>query len=63
MLSRAAQASAFYRERDYVIPDDIQWLIPYVLPHRVVLTSHARHKGTSKKDVIQDIVSHIKVPV
>lgn len=63
MLSRAAQASAFYHERDYVIPDDILHLIPYVLPHRVVLTSHARHKGTSKRDVIQDIVSHIKVPV
>jgi MoxR-like ATPase len=63
MLSRAAQASALYRNRDFVTPDDIQWLIPYVLPHRVLLTSRVRHSGTGKRDVIQDIVSRIKVPV
>jgi len=63
MLSRAAQANAYYRSRDYVTPDDIQWLIPYVLPHRILLTSRLRYDGTGKRDVIQDIVSHIKVPV
>jgi MoxR-like ATPase len=63
MLTRAAQASAHYRNRNYVTPDDIQWLIPYVLPHRILLTSRMRHSGSGKRDVIQDIVSHIKVPV
>jgi MoxR-like ATPase len=63
MLTRAAQASAHYRNRNYVTPDDIQWLIPYVLPHRILLTSRTRHSGSGKRDVIQDIVSHIKVPV
>ena len=63
MLTRAAQASAQYRNRDFVTPDDIQWLIPYVLPHRILLTSRMRHSGSGKRDVIQDIVSHIKVPV
>jgi len=63
MLTRAAQASAHYRDRNFVTPDDIQWLIPYVLPHRIMLPSRVRHNGTSKRDVIQDIVSHIKVPV
>ncbi|MCF7976386.1 MAG: MoxR family ATPase [Phycisphaerae bacterium] len=63
MLSRAAQASAHYRNRDFVTPDDVQWLIPYVLPHRILLTSRVRYDGTGKRDVIQDIVSHIKVPV
>ena len=63
MLTRAAQASAHYRNRNYVTPDDIQWLIPYVLPHRILLTSRMRHGGSGKRDVIKDIVSHIKVPV
>jgi MoxR-like ATPase len=63
MLTRAAQASAHYRNRDFVTPDDIQWLIPYVLPHRILLTSRMRQSGSGKRDVIQDIVSHIKVPV
>ncbi len=63
MLTRAAQANAYYQDRNFVTPDDIQWLIPYVLPHRILLPSRVRHNGTSKRDVIQDIVSHIKVPV
>ncbi|HPY77906.1 MAG TPA: MoxR family ATPase, partial [Anaerohalosphaeraceae bacterium] len=62
MLSRAAQAAAYYAGRDYVTPDDIQRLIPYVLPHRVLLTSKSRFDGTTKGQVIEDILSRIKVP-
>ncbi len=62
MLSRAAQAAAYYAGRDYVTPDDIQRLIPYVLPHRVLLTSKSRFDGTTKGQVIEDILSRVKVP-
>ena len=63
MLSRAAQGSAYYRGRNYVIPDDVQWLIPYVLSHRILLTARIRYGGVGKKDIINDIVGRIKVPV
>ncbi|MCH7918700.1 MAG: MoxR family ATPase [Planctomycetes bacterium] len=63
MLSRAAQASAYSFNRDYVVPDDILWLLPYCLPHRILLTSKSRYAGLTKKEIIQSIGEHIKVPV
>jgi len=63
MLSRAARARAFFQKRDFVIPDDVLWLVPYVLPHRILLTSKAQHSGTTARQIVADIVSRIKVPV
>ncbi len=62
MLFRAAQASAFADGRDFVLPDDVQQLAPYVLAHRVMLTSKAKYGGTSKADVITDILDGLRVP-
>jgi MoxR-like ATPase len=63
MLSRAAQARAYFERRDHVIPDDILWLVPHVLPHRVIMTSKTRYSGTTNRQIIAEIVSRIKVPV
>jgi MoxR-like ATPase len=63
MMSRAARARAYFLKRDFVIPDDVLWLIPYVLPHRILLTSKARHSGITAMQILEDIVAHIKVPV
>jgi MoxR-like ATPase len=62
MLARAAQAAAFAAGRDYVTPDDIQRLARYVLPHRLILTSKSRFDGAAKPQIIEDIVSRVKVP-
>jgi len=63
MLSRAARARAYFQQRDFVIPDDVLWLVPYVLPHRMILTTKTRHSGVTARQIITDIVGHIKVPV
>jgi len=63
MLSRAAQARAYFESREYAIPDDVLWCAPHVLPHRVILTSKTRYSGSGAKQIISDIISHIKVPV
>ena len=63
MLSRAAQARAYFESRDYVIPDDVLWSAPHVLPHRVILTSKSRYGGAGAKQVMADIIGRIKVPV
>jgi len=62
MLYRAAQAGALCRGRDYVLPDDVQWLAPYVLAHRLMLTSQARYGGQGKRQIIQDILARVRVP-
>ena len=62
MLFRTAQAAAYCRGRDYVLPDDVQSMAPYVLAHRVMLTEKARYGGVTKRQVIDDILSQVKVP-
>ena len=63
MMSRAARARAYFQKRDFVIPDDILWLVPHVLPHRIILSSKTLHSGTNARQIVTDIVGRIKVPV
>jgi MoxR-like ATPase len=63
MLARAARGRAYSQDRDHVVPDDVLWVIPYVLPHRILLTAKTRHSGTVAEQIVADIVGHIKVPV
>ena len=63
MLFRACQAAAFFAGRNYVTPDDVQRMAPYVLSHRVILTSQAKYGKTSKRMVIDDILTDVAVPV
>jgi MoxR-like ATPase len=62
MLFRACQAAALSAGRDYVLPDDVQRLVPYVLPHRLVMTAKAKYGGVSGKDVVAEIVQRVTVP-
>ena len=62
-LFRAAQASAIYEDRDYVIPDDIKDLAVYVLSHRLQLKQEAIIKKISNENVIYDVLKKVNVPV
>ena len=63
MLFRASQAAAYLHGRDYVLPDDVQSLTGYVLPHRLMLTSQSKYSGATKAEIIADIVKQVPVPV
>ncbi len=43
-LQRATQALAFLEGRDYAIPDDVKFLAPYVLAHRLIASSRQKPK-------------------
>ncbi|MFS0655488.1 AAA family ATPase [Bacillus sp. 179-C3.3 HS] len=62
-LMKAAQAYALLNERDYVIPDDVQYLAPFTLPHRMILTSEATYEGKKAETLLQQMLGHIGVPV
>lgn len=62
-LMKAAQAYALLNGRDYVLPDDVQYLAPAVLSHRIILKSEAKYGGIDAESIIQDIVRKIPVPV
>lgn len=63
MLSQAARARAYALNRDFVLPDDVAWVIPHVLPHRILLTPKMHHSGTTAQQIIAEIAGRIKVPV
>jgi MoxR-like ATPase len=62
-LFRASRALAAIRGRDYVIPDDVKYLAPYVLPHRLILGTQARLRGRDAEGVIREIIETMPVPV
>ncbi len=55
-LQRTAQALAFLEGRDYVIPDDVKFLAPYVLSHRLIASS-----GRQEKMIIERILRSVPV--
>lgn len=58
----AAKALAAIRGRDFVTPDDIVWLAPAVLRHRIMLTPDKEMEGVSPDDIIKQIIQKIEVP-
>ncbi|GAA0322973.1 MoxR family ATPase [Bacillus carboniphilus] len=62
-LMKSAQAYAFLHGRDYVIPDDIQFLAPYVFTHRIILKSESKFEGVSAEGVVKQILGRVSVPV
>lgn len=62
-LMKAAQAYAFMHGRDYVLPDDIQYLVQAVFAHRIILKSEAKFEGISAEDVVDRVVSRAPVPI
>lgn len=62
-LYRMGQALALYKGREYVIPDDIKYLAPYVLPHRFILTHEAKINKRSRNDIIEEILEKTEVPI
>ncbi|MEI4802896.1 MoxR family ATPase [Bacillus sp. NPDC077411] len=61
-LMKASQAFAFIHGRNYVIPDDVKFLAPYVLAHRLILKMEAKFEGITGEKVIAKIVARTSVP-
>ncbi|HBG74314.1 MAG: AAA family ATPase [Chloroflexi bacterium GWB2_49_20] len=61
-LFRTGQALAFLRGRNYVLPDDIKNMAPYVLSHRVIVGPSARLRELSSTKIIEEILENVPVP-
>ncbi|WP_213423810.1 AAA family ATPase [Bhargavaea massiliensis] len=62
-LMRAARALAFLKGREYVLPDDVQHLAPYVFSHRMILQPEVRYEGIDAEELVERIITRTKVPV
>ena len=61
-MFRAVRAMAIFRDRDYVIPDDVKELAYAVLAHRLILSSAARMRGLQTRQVIDGLLESVAVP-
>ncbi len=61
-LTQASCALAILNGRNYVLPDDIKYLAPYVLSHRMIMKKHRSEKGETATEVINEILNSIEVP-
>ena len=61
-LFRGAQALAFIRGRDFVLPDDVKELAVPMISHRIIISAAARMRGVHGKDVISKLVDEVPVP-
>ena len=61
-LYRAARAAALLAGRDFVTPDDVKEYAVPVLRHRVLLSPELEVEGRSGDDVVESILTRIRVP-
>lgn len=63
LLMKASQALAMIRGRDYVSPDDVQYLAKPVLSHRLILKNDINKKIFKQDEIVDNIISSTKVPL
>ena len=58
----ALEAIAAMRGRDFVTPEDVQFVTGPVLQHRIILTPEKEMEGMTPEDAIRLLVEKVEVP-
>lgn len=61
-IMKTAKAYAFLNDRDYVIPQDVQYVAPMVLTHRFILTYEAKMNKVSSYQIVDEILESVGEP-
>lgn len=62
-IKKMAQARAALRGRDFVTPDDVKYVLPYVCAHRIICRGAVIRDGANSKiEFINKLASEIPVP-
>jgi MoxR-like ATPase len=62
-LMKAAQALALFDGQEFVNPEHVQEIAATVMAHRVVLEPEAKFSGMTARQVVEQIVKRVPVPV
>lgn len=60
-LIQTAKANAYLKGKDFVVPENVKAVAPYVIPHRVLFREE--YDGESKKEILLSILRELPVPV
>ena len=61
-IVNGAKALAAMKGRDFVTPEDIIWVAPAVLRHRLMLTPDKEMEGVTPDEVVAQIIQKIEIP-
>ncbi len=61
-ILQSSKAIAAMNGRDFVVPEDILYVIPSVLRHRLVLSPEKEMEGGTTDDVIRQIIQSSEIP-
>lgn len=61
-ILKASKAITALRGRDFVTPEDIQYVMKPILNHRVILNAEKEMEGAEVEDIIDEIVKSVEVP-
>jgi MoxR-like ATPase len=62
-LYRAAQALAALRGRAFVVPDDVKYLVSFVLVHRIIPRAESHLRGQTAEQALKEVIDSVPVPV
>lgn len=62
-LYQSSQAWAALRGREYVLPDDVKFMAPWILNHRLMISPQAQLRGREPEELLTDILAGVPVPV
>jgi len=61
-ILNASKAFAMLRGRDFVTPEDIKFVAPFILQHRIQLTGESEMEGLNTLTVINRLIEKVEVP-
>jgi len=61
-LLRAARVAAGLRGADFVTPDEVKEVAPWIVPHRLQLTPEAALEGVTDVDIVRSLLERTPVP-
>jgi MoxR-like ATPase len=59
---RASKALAAIEGRDYVIPDDIKYLAPKVLNHRLIVKPEYEYENLTTMAIVDELLASVNIP-
>ncbi|WP_235848983.1 AAA family ATPase [Litchfieldia alkalitelluris] len=62
-LMNGIKSLAFYEGRNFVTPDDVKFILPYVFNHRIILHPESQISGETVESICQMIIDDTKAPV
>jgi MoxR-like ATPase len=57
-----SKATAAINGRDFITPDDVKFIAPHVLKHRIILTPEKEMEGVTATEIVTELIAKIEVP-